>query len=117
MNYFHMLQRREQILVAGAGILVLVAALFTFVIDPILVRAANLERRLATASRQLAELQILRGDYQRQKQIIDGIDAQFEAAEEGFRHFFASGTGGRADRHPGQDSIHEYARQSAKHRL
>ena len=57
MNYFHMLQRREQILVVGAGVLVLLVVLFTFVIDPILARAANLDRRLAVATRQLAELQ------------------------------------------------------------
>ena len=76
MNYFHMLQRREQIFVIGAGILVLVVVLFTFVIDPILARAANLDRRLAAASRQFAEFQTLRDDYQHQKQVIDRIDAQ-----------------------------------------
>ena len=76
MTYFHMLQRREQILALSAGLLVLVAVLFTFVITPMLARAANLDRRLAVASRQLAELQALHGDYQRQKQIIDRIDAQ-----------------------------------------
>ena len=87
MNYFHMLQRREQFLVIGAGILVLVAMLFTFVIDPILARAANLDRRLAAASRQLAELQTLRGDYQRQKQIIDRIDAQLRRQRKNFAIF------------------------------
>ena len=76
MTYFYMLQRREQILVAGAGIVVLLAVLFAFVVDPLLARAADLDRRLAAASRQLAELQALRVDYQRQEQIIDRIDAQ-----------------------------------------
>ena len=71
-----MLQRREQILVAGAGIVVLLAVLFAFVVDPLLARAADLDRRLAAAGRQLAELQALRVDYQRQEQIIDRIDAQ-----------------------------------------
>lgn len=87
MNYFHMLQRREQILVVSAGVLVLVAALFTFVIDPILTRGASLNRRLATASRQLAELQTLRGDYQRQQQIIDRIDMQLRQQPGNFTIF------------------------------
>ena len=71
-----MLQRREQILVVSAGVLVLLAALFTFVVDPLLARAANLDRRLAAAGRQFSELQALRVDYRRQKRIIDRIDAQ-----------------------------------------
>jgi general secretion pathway protein M len=87
MNYFHMLQRREQILVISAGVLVLVLAVFTFVIDPILARAANLDRRLAAAGRQLADLQTLRGDYQRQKQMIDRIDAQLRRQQRNFAIF------------------------------
>lgn len=87
MNYFYMLQRREQVLVVGAGVLVLAAALFTFVIDPILARGANLNRRLAIASRQLAALQTLRGDYQRQKQIMDGIDMQLRRQPRNFTIF------------------------------
>ena len=82
-----MLQRREQILVVGAGVLLLVAGLFTFVIDPILARAANLDRRLAAASRQLSELQALRGDYQRQKQSLDRIDAQLRRQPKNFAIF------------------------------
>ena len=76
MNYFYMLQRREQILVVSAGVLVLLAALFTLVVDPLLARAANLDRRLAAAGRQFSELQALRVDYRRQKRLIDRIDAQ-----------------------------------------
>ena len=87
MNYFHMLQRREQMLVVGAGVLVLVAVLFTFVVDPILARGANLDRRLAAAGRQLAALQTLRGDYQRQQQIIDRIDAQLRRQSKNFAIF------------------------------
>ena len=87
MNYFHMLQRREQILVVGAGILVLVVALFAFVIDPILARATNLDRRLATTTRQLVELQTLRDDYRRQKRIIDHIDAQLRRQRKNFAIF------------------------------
>ncbi len=87
MNYFHMLQRREQVLVVSAGILVLAAALFTLVVDPILARATHLDRRLAIASRQLTELQNLRGDYQRQKQIINRIDAQLRRQQENFAIF------------------------------
>ena len=73
-----MLQRREQILVAGAGVVVLLAALFAFVVDPLLDRAADFDRRLAAAGRQLAVLQALRLDHQRQEQIIDRIDAQLK---------------------------------------
>ena len=87
VNYFHMLQRREQLLVVGAGVLVLVVVLFTFVVDPILARGVNLDRRLAVAGRQLAELQTLRGDYQRQKQIIDRIDAQLRRQKKNFAIF------------------------------
>ena len=87
MNYFLMLQRREQLLVIGAGVLVLLLALFTFVIDPILARAANLDRRLATAGRQLAELQTLRGDYRRQKRVIDRIDNRLRRQRRNFAIF------------------------------
>lgn len=87
LNYFHMLQRREQMLVVGAGILVLVVVLFTFVIDPILARAANLDRRLAAAGRQLVELQTLRSDYRQQKRIIDRIDAQLRRQRKNFAIF------------------------------
>ena len=87
MTYFHMLQRREQILALGAGILLLIAALFTFVVTPMLTRAANLDRRLAAASRQLAALQTLHSDYQRQKQIIDRIDAQLRRQQKNFAIF------------------------------
>lgn len=87
MNYFRMLQRREQFLVVGAGVLVLVVLLFTFVIDPILARAANLDRRLAVATRQLTELQTLRRDYRRQKQMIDRIDAKLRRQRKNFAIF------------------------------
>ena len=87
MNYFLMLQRREQVLVISAGVLVLLLALFTFVIDPIRARAANLDRRLATAGQQLAELQALRGDYQRQKRVIDRMDARLRRQRRNFAIF------------------------------
>ena len=87
MTYFHMLQRREQILVVGAGILVLVMVLFTLVIDPVLARGVNLDRRLAVATRQLAELQTLRSDYRRQKRMIDRIDAKLRQQRGDFAIF------------------------------
>ena len=87
MNYFIMLQRREQVLVIGAGVLIVLLALFTFVIDPIRVRAANLDRRLATAGRQLAELQNIRTDYQRQKQVIDRLDMRLRRQQRNFAIF------------------------------
>lgn len=87
MNYFLMLQRREQLLVIGAGVLVLLLALFTFVIDPIRERAANLDRRLVTAGRQLAELRALRDDYRRQKRVIDRMDARLRRQRRNFAIF------------------------------
>lgn len=87
MNYFFMLQRREQALVIGAGLLVLVLAFFTFVIDPILSRAENLDRRLMAAERQLAELQTLRNEYLRQKQMIDRIDTRLRRRRRNFAIF------------------------------
>ena len=87
MNYFLMLQRREQALVVSAGVLVLLLALFSFVVDPILARAANLDRQLASAGRQLAELQTLRGEYQRQKQVIDRIDNRLRRQRRSFAIF------------------------------
>ena len=87
MNYFFMLQRREQILVVGAGVLVVVLALFTFVLDPILARAENLDRRLATADHQLAELQTLRTEYLRQKRMIDRIDRRLRRRQRNFAIF------------------------------
>jgi len=87
VNYFLMLQRREQLLVIGAGVLVLLLALFTFVIDPIRERAANLDRRLVTAGRQLAELRTLRDDYRRQKRVIDRMDARLRRQRRNFAIF------------------------------
>ena len=87
MNYFFMLERREQVLVISAGALLLLLALFTFVIDPIRARAANLDRRLASAGRQLAELQALRSDYQRQKRVIDRMDARLRRQRRNFAIF------------------------------
>lgn len=87
MSYFLMLQRREQALLIGAAVLVLLLALFTFVIDPIRVRAANLDRRLATADRQLAELRSLRVEYQRRKQVIDRMDSRLRRQHRNFAIF------------------------------
>ena len=99
MTYFLMLQRREQALVVGAAALVLLLALFTFVIDPIRERAANLDRRLASAGRQLAELRSLRDDYRRQQR---GDRPRGPAGcgrqRRDFRHFFVPGAGRGAER-------------------
>ena len=87
MTYFLMLQRREQALVVGAAALVLLLALFTFVIDPIRERAANLDRRLASAGRQLAELRSLRDDYRRQQRVIDRVDRRLRRQRRDFAIF------------------------------
>ena len=62
-------------------------ALFTFVIDPIRERAANLDRRLVTAGRQLAELRTLSDDYRRQKRVIDRMDARLRRQRRNFAIF------------------------------
>ena len=87
MTYFLMLQRREQALVVGAAALVLLLALFTFVIDPIRERAANLDRRLVSAGRQLAELRSLRDDYRRQQRVIDRVDRRLRRQRRNFAIF------------------------------
>ena len=53
MNFFRNLGTREKIFVTTAGVAVLLALLFMFVIDPMLAHSARLDRQLLTVQREL----------------------------------------------------------------
>jgi general secretion pathway protein M len=78
MNFFRNLGTREKILITTAGVAVLLALLFMFVIDPMLAHSARLDRQLLTAQRELQELQTLQREYGRQKHVLDRINAQLK---------------------------------------
>jgi general secretion pathway protein M len=78
MNFFLNLGTRERVFIIGAGVAVLLALLFTMVIDPMLAYSARLDRQIITAQRELQELHTLRQDYQRQKSVLDRINAQLK---------------------------------------
>ncbi|GIX49507.1 MAG: hypothetical protein KatS3mg131_3718 [Candidatus Tectimicrobiota bacterium] len=76
MTLWQNLQLREKLFVLGAAVAVLLALLFLLVIDPLLARAALLDRQIQAAERQLRELQDLRRQYLHQKQLLDQINAR-----------------------------------------
>lgn len=87
MNFFWNLHRREQIFVVSAGIAVLLILMFLLVIDPLLQRAAVLDRQIAAATRQESELQALQRDYIRQKSVVDRINTQLQQQQKAFSLF------------------------------
>jgi general secretion pathway protein M len=78
MNFFRNLAAREKIFVLTAGIAVLGTLLFMLVIDPMLAHSARLDRQIVTAQRELQELQTLQREYQRQKSVVERINAQLQ---------------------------------------
>ena len=78
MNFFRNLGTRERVFVMTAGLVVLLALLFMVVIDPLLAHSARLDRQIVTAQRELQELQTLQRTYQRQKSVLDRINAQLK---------------------------------------
>src|SRR5712691_444024 len=70
MNFFRNLQRRERLLVVGAGALLVLFLMFK--------RSADLDRQLVTARRQLGELRTMQQDYQRQKSGVARINSQLK---------------------------------------
>jgi general secretion pathway protein M len=78
MNFFRNLGTRERVFVMTAGLAVLLALLFMVVIDPMLAHSARLDRQIVTAQRELQELQTLQRTYQRQKSVLDRINAQLK---------------------------------------
>jgi type II secretory pathway component PulM len=76
MNFLQNLQLREKILVIGAAVAVVLALLYTLVIDPMLAASTRLDRQIRKGEQDLKALYTYRRDYQQQKQILDSIDAQ-----------------------------------------
>jgi hypothetical protein len=78
MNFLRNLGLREKMFVLGAGIALLLAILFTLVIDPMRASAARLDRQITAAQRDLLDLRTLQRDYRRQKGILDDINGQLK---------------------------------------
>jgi len=97
MNFWRQLQPRERLFLGG-GVAVLVLFLFFKVaIDPLFKHAADLDRQIVTARRQLAELRTMQQEYQRQKSVVDTINTQLKK-QQNFANFssleeFAGQTG------------------------
>jgi general secretion pathway protein M len=86
MNFLQNLGTRERVFIMGAGIAILLTLLFTMVIDPMLAHSARLDKQIVAAQRELQELHTLQQDYQRQKGVIDRINAQLKR-QKGFSVF------------------------------
>ena len=78
MSFFQNLGTRERIFIIGAGVAVLLTLLFILVVDPMLSHATRLDRQIVSAQRDLQELHTLQREYQRQKNVLDGINAQLK---------------------------------------
>jgi general secretion pathway protein M len=78
VNFLQNLGTREKIFVIGAMVAILLALLFTLVIDPLMAHSARLDRQIAAAQRQLQELHVLQREYRRQKSVLDHINAQLK---------------------------------------
>jgi general secretion pathway protein M len=78
MNFFQNLGTRERLFVLGATVAIVLALLFTFVVDPLTAQSARLDRQIASAQSQLQELHGLQREYQRQKRVMDSINAQLK---------------------------------------
>ena len=78
MNFWQNLQPRERLFIGGAGAALVLILFFTFVIDPLFKHAADLDRQIVTARRQLNELRTMQKDYQRQKSVVDSINSQLK---------------------------------------
>lgn len=76
MSIVHHLGTRERLFVIGGGAVILLALLYTLVIDPWRAGSIRLERQIVVAQRELHELQTLRQEYHRQKSVLDRINAQ-----------------------------------------
>jgi type II secretory pathway component PulM len=76
MSILPHLGTRERLFVIGAGAAILLALLYTLVIDPWRAASVRLEQQIVVAQRELQELQTLRQEYHRQKSAVDRINAQ-----------------------------------------
>ncbi len=78
MNFFQNLQMREKTLVIGAAVAVILALLYTLVIDPVLAHSSRLDRQIRKAQQDLQMLQTHRREYLQQKCVLDNINAQLK---------------------------------------
>jgi general secretion pathway protein M len=78
MNFLQNLGTRERVFIMGAGVAILLALLFTMVIDPMLAYSARLDKQIVAAQRELQDVYTLQQEYQRQKSVIDRINAQLK---------------------------------------
>jgi general secretion pathway protein M len=78
MNFLQNLGTRERVFIMGAGVAILLALLFTMVIDPMLAYSARLDKQMVVAQRELREVYTLQQEYQRQKTVVDRINAQLK---------------------------------------
>ena len=76
MSILPHLGTRERLFVIGAGAAILLALLYTLVIDPWRAASVRLDREVVVAQRELQELQTLRQEYHRRKSAVDRIHAQ-----------------------------------------
>jgi type II secretory pathway component PulM len=76
MSILPHLGTRERLFVIGAGAAILLALLYTLVLDPWRAASVRLAQQIVVAQRELQELQTLRQEYHRQKSAVDRIHAQ-----------------------------------------
>ena len=76
MNFLQNLGTRERIFVIAGSVGLLLALLYTLVIDPLMAHSAQLDRRIEKAQRDLQELYTLQREYQGQKRVLDNINEQ-----------------------------------------
>jgi type II secretory pathway component PulM len=76
MNILSHLGTRERLFVIGGGAIILLALLYTLVIEPWRAASVRLDQQIAVAQRELHELQTLRQEYYRQRSALDRIHAQ-----------------------------------------
>ncbi len=78
MNFLQNLGTRERIFVIAGSVGLLLALLYTLVIDPLMAHSAQLDRRIDKAQRDLQELYTLQREYQGQKRVLDHINARLQ---------------------------------------
>jgi general secretion pathway protein M len=78
MNFLQNLGTRERVFIMVAGVAILLALLFIMVIDPMLAYSARLDKQTVVAQRELQEVYTLQQEYQRQKAVVDRINAQLK---------------------------------------
>jgi type II secretory pathway component PulM len=76
MSILSHLGTREHLFVIGGGAIILMALLYTLVIDPWRVASVRLDQQIVVAQRELHDLQTLPQEYYRQRSVLDRIHAQ-----------------------------------------